>query len=288
MASIPTCPDQNPNSVWSYGTGKYRHAARLPPPLIKGRYGEPILTRIYNNMPADRTQNGGFGRNETSVAFPQRPQRRGKRRRLQRAPLPRHLLRLSLEHDAGPARQDQHRAPPTRGPPGPTATAASINVAGDFRELQGTMWAHDHRFFFTAENVYKGNVHDGELLQRARSRQRGARPTASICGCRAAACSTGATSISTSTWSSPTRATDPNGQLFFDIFTTDGFLGDLPLRQLRRTPRSWRCCRRKYRFRILNACMSRFIKLALSLELDGGAVPVHRQRRQLGGQPDRR
>ena len=29
-------------------------------------------------------------------------------------------------------------------------------MAGDFREIQGTMWAHDHRFFFTAENVYKG------------------------------------------------------------------------------------------------------------------------------------
>ena len=33
-----------------------------------------------------------------------------------------------------------------------------MNVKGDFRELQGTLWAHDHRFFFTAENVYKGNL----------------------------------------------------------------------------------------------------------------------------------
>ena len=31
-------------------------------------------------------------------------------------------------------------------------------MPGDFREIQGTMWAHDHRFFFTAENVYKGNL----------------------------------------------------------------------------------------------------------------------------------
>ncbi len=30
-------------------------------------------------------------------------------------------------------------------------------VPGDFRELQGTMWFHDHRFFFTAENVHPGN-----------------------------------------------------------------------------------------------------------------------------------
>ncbi len=54
---------------------------------------------------------------------------------------------------------------------GPDGNGGLNYVPGDFRELQGTMWAHDHRFFFTAENVYKGNVHDGELLQRARSRQ---------------------------------------------------------------------------------------------------------------------
>jgi len=31
-------------------------------------------------------------------------------------------------------------------------------VPGDWRELQGSMCAHDQRFFFTAENVYKGNL----------------------------------------------------------------------------------------------------------------------------------
>ncbi len=41
----------------------------MPPFLIKGRYGEPILTRIYNNTPVDRAQNGGFGRNETQLHF---------------------------------------------------------------------------------------------------------------------------------------------------------------------------------------------------------------------------
>ena len=67
-SSIPNFPDQNPNSVWSYGTGKFAqgtHAAAL----IKVRYGEPVLTRIYNNTPVDRAQNGGFGRNETQLHF---------------------------------------------------------------------------------------------------------------------------------------------------------------------------------------------------------------------------
>src|SRR5262249_48434220 len=47
---------------------------------------------------------------------------------------------------------------PDRRASGPDGNGGLVNVAGDFRELQGTMWCHDHRFFFTAENVYKGNV----------------------------------------------------------------------------------------------------------------------------------
>ena len=45
---------------------------------------------------------------------------------------------------------------PTARASGPDGNGGLINVAGDFREIQGTMWSHDHRFFFTAENVYKG------------------------------------------------------------------------------------------------------------------------------------
>ncbi len=39
------------------------------PCLIKARYGEPLLTRIYNDLPVDRAANGGFGRNEISTHF---------------------------------------------------------------------------------------------------------------------------------------------------------------------------------------------------------------------------
>ena len=64
----PSMQEQNPNSVWSYGRGKFARGS-MPPPLIKGRYGEPILTRIYNNLPVDRALNGGFGRNESQLHF---------------------------------------------------------------------------------------------------------------------------------------------------------------------------------------------------------------------------
>src|SRR5215469_7163667 len=60
----PNFPAQQTNSVWTFGTGQFVQGT-LAPPLIKGRYGEPILMRVYNNTPVNRTQNNGFGRNET-------------------------------------------------------------------------------------------------------------------------------------------------------------------------------------------------------------------------------
>ena len=87
----------------------------------------------------------------------------------------------------------------SRGPAVPTATAALNTVPGDFRELQGTMWAHDHRFFFTAENVYKGML---MMINYYSGQDRGNEALtdgANLQACRAASCWTGATSTSTST-----------------------------------------------------------------------------------------
>ncbi|HXE69950.1 MAG TPA: copper oxidase, partial [Hyphomicrobiaceae bacterium] len=66
-----SAPFQGPNAVWTYGTGNSGGATcgTLPAPLIKGRYGYPIITRIYNYLPTDRTQNGGFGRNQHQLHF---------------------------------------------------------------------------------------------------------------------------------------------------------------------------------------------------------------------------
>ena len=61
------------------------------------------------------------------------------------------------------------------------------------------------------------------------------------------------------------------GQNFFDIFTTDGFLGDLPLVNFAYAP-YFEVLPRKYRFRLLNACMSRFFQLAVAW--GGSAVPI--------------
>jgi FtsP/CotA-like multicopper oxidase with cupredoxin domain len=263
----PRFPAQDPNSVWSFGTGRFSRG-RLPPPLIKGRYGEPILTRIYNNLPIDRTENGGFGRNEIQTHF--------------------HNAHNGAESDGAAnvhhfpgtfydyrwsttlARRDKiNKNGTNKKASGPDGNGGLVRVPGDFRELQGTMWFHDHRFFFTAENVYKGNL---GMINYYSGPDRGNEVLRDGVNLRLP-------SGSLLDWGNldfdvnlvvSDAATDPNGQLFFDIFTTDGFLGDLPLVNFAYAP-FFEVLPRKYRFRLLNACMSRFLKLALSF--NGAPVP---------------
>ena len=64
----PAFPAQLPNSVWTWGEGKGGRGINSPF-MIKARYGEPILFRAYNNLPLLRTDNNGFGRNETQLHF---------------------------------------------------------------------------------------------------------------------------------------------------------------------------------------------------------------------------
>ena len=66
-------------------------------------------------------------------------------------------------------------------------------------------------------------------------------------------------------------AFDPAGQLFFDIFAVDGFLGDVPVVNSAYAP-YLEVLPRKYRFRILNASISRFWMLTLA-DATGRAVP---------------
>jgi FtsP/CotA-like multicopper oxidase with cupredoxin domain len=59
------------------------------------------------------------------------------------------------------------------------------------------------------------------------------------------------------------KAWDQDGQLYFDIFDTDGFLGDSMTVNFAYKP-YFEVEPRRYRFRILNGSVSRFFKLALS------------------------
>jgi FtsP/CotA-like multicopper oxidase with cupredoxin domain len=261
-------PYQEANKVWCYGAGKSA-TGRMPPFLIKARYGEPVLTRVYNNLPTDRAANGGFGRNESQLHF--------------------HNAHNGAESDGAAnvhhfpgtfydyrwsttlARRDKINTLATDNrASGPDGNGGLINVAGDFRELQGTMWCHDHRFFFTAENVYKGNL--GAITYYS-GRDRGNEVLTDNVNLRLPSghlLDWGNVDFDVNLIFSDC-CYDQQGQLFFDIFNTDGMLGDVPLVNFGFAP-YFEVLPRKYRFRILNACMSRMLKLALVNQL-GQPVP---------------
>ena len=264
----PGLPAQQPNSIWTYGSGQTGNGT-LPPFLIKLRYGEPATLRVYNNTPVDRTQNNGFGRNESQLHF--------------------HNAHNGAESDGAAnvhhfpgtfydyrwsttlARRDKINTQATdRRASGPDGNGGLVNVAGDWREIQGTLWAHDHRFFFTADNVYKGNL---GMVNMYSGLDRGNEKLNDGVNLRLPSGSQldfGNSDFDVNLVVSD-AATDQSGQLFFDIFDTDGFLGDIPLVNLTYAP-VMQVLPRKYRFRILSAGMSRFIQLQLA-DSSGNAVP---------------
>lgn len=266
----PNAPAQDPDSVWTYSAGR-RNPGVLPPPLIQLRYGEPVVTRIYNNTPLNRDENGGFGRNEQQLHF--------------------HNAHNGAESDGASnshhfpgtfydyrwsttlARRDKINTQATDPrASGPDDNGGLVNVAGDWREIQGTMWAHDHRFFFTAENVYKGNL---MMVNMMSGRDRGHEGLNDGINLRLPS-----GTKNSKGWGNidfdvnlivSDAALDPDGQLFFDIFDTDGFLGDLEMVNFQYKP-FLEVLPRKYRFRILSAGMSRFIQLQIA-DSSGNAVP---------------
>jgi FtsP/CotA-like multicopper oxidase with cupredoxin domain len=267
-----SAPSLGPDAVWTYARGHTNFntpSGMLPAPLFKGRYGEPIITRIYNNLPTNRSQNGGFGRNEHQLHF--------------------HNAHNGAESDGAAnvhhfpgtfydyrwsttlARRDKiniDAAIRTTG--GPDGNGGITPVAGDFREYQGTMWAHDHRFFFTAENVYKGML---MMINYYSAKDRGNEALTDGTNLRLPSGSKldfGNIDFDVNLIISD-AALDPDGQLFFDIFTTDGMIGDLPLVNSVYAP-YMEVLPRKYRFRILAASMSRFWKFAIAGPT-GSAVP---------------
>jgi len=132
------------------------------------------------------------------------------------------------------------------------------------------MWAHDHRYFFTAENVYKGNL---MMVNYYSGPDRGNEELVDGVNLRLPSgrlLDYGNTDFDVNLIVSDS-AFRPDGQLFFDIFTTDGFLGDVPLVNMAYAP-FMEVLPRKYRFRILNACMSRFFQLGFA-DANGNTVP---------------
>ena len=250
----------------------------IPPKLVQGKYGEPIIFRHHNRLPADVTANNGFGRHTISTHehnghhgaendgftgaffFPNQ---------FYDYHWPIVLAgRNTINTDATDIRASS-----------PDGSGGLTKSPGDFHETMSTHWFHDHMFSFTSQNVYKGNaamfnIYSG--LDRGNEAHQRRREPSLPSG---TAKDFGNLDYDVNLMLAD-KAFDSTGQLYFDIFNFDGFLGDAMTVNLAYLP-FFEVERRKYRFRILNASVSRFFKY--------GSVRRHaddpdRQRRQPAAQ----
>jgi len=259
----PSLPTQDALHLWTFN-------GTIPPKLVQGRYGEPILFRHHNGLPADVTQNGGFGRSTISTHE--------------------HNGHHGAENDgftgayffpgqfydyhwpivlAG--RDTINTAATDKRAGSPDGSGGITKVPGDWRETMSTHWFHDHMFSFTSQNVYKGNA---AMFNIYSSLDRGNEGINDGVNLRLP-------SGTTNDWGNldydvnlmlADKAWDSSGQLYFDIFDFDGFLGDAMTVNLAYKP-YFEVEARKYRFRILNASVSRFFKVAIA-DASGKAVPM--------------
>jgi len=285
---------QNPSSVWTFGEGRFARGS-LPPALLQARYGESVITRIYNNLPffdpqfgsacfpdCANTTNGGFGRQEPSIHNHNghngsESDGAGNAHFFPGQYYDYHFSLMLARRDAG-LKDSLGRNLDTllgvkRGDPrasSPTDNGDIVKVPGDFREIQGSLWFHDHRIAFTSENVYKGYA---ALLEYFSGPDRGyERPDLPFAQANGANLRLPSGWRNGKTWGNrdfdaylviQDVAFAPDGQLFFDIFDTDGFLGDVMHVNYQWKP-TMDVLPRKYRFRTLSAGMSRWIQLAVA------------------------
>ncbi|SDO25789.1 multicopper oxidase domain-containing protein [Pseudomonas jinjuensis] len=275
----PEMPVQNHKSLWTFdGT--------LPPKLLMVRYGQPIVMRHYNALPIDPAANMGFGIHTISThehnghnpaesdgytnAFFFPGQYYDYRWPLQLAGYDSINTTASDPRAAFPCEPGETLYVNDANPGLKQCMNGRINIRGDWRETMSTHWYHDHMLDFTAQNVYKGNAammnyysaidrgYEGPLMDQYDPNLRFPSGTARSWGNRDYDVNL---LIADKAW-------DKNGQLWFNPFNTDGFLGDQLLVNWQYKP-YMDVRARSYRFRILNGSVSRYFKLAIVKEVKG-------------------
>ncbi|MEQ1740458.1 MAG: multicopper oxidase domain-containing protein [Methyloglobulus sp.] len=286
----PNLPTQNPSSVWTFdGT--------LPPKLLMARYGETILFRHYNALPIDVAANNGFGMHTISTHEHNghNPAESDGFAHAYFYPgqfYDYHWPMVLAGHDS----INTGATDPKTG--APDDNGGITQVPGDWRETMSTHWFHDHMLDFTAQNVYKGNA---AMMNYYSAIDRGREPVDLSEATTGESANSGKVnpgygchyanpnsanlclpSGSSLDWGNrdydvnlvvADKAWDNNGQLKFNIFNTDGFLGDrVTVNWVYKPYMDVRA--RKYRFRILNGSVSRYFKIAIVDEL-GNKIPYH-------------
>jgi FtsP/CotA-like multicopper oxidase with cupredoxin domain len=247
-------PDQSAQAFWNFG-------GTVPPKLLQGCYGEPILFRHHNALPAKVSANAGFGRNTIST-HEHNGHHGAESDGFTGAfffPGQYYDYHWPIVH-AGFRTINTNATDPRCG--APDGNGGITKLPGDWRETMSTHWFHDHMFSFTSQNVYKGIA---AMFNLYSSLDRGNEAINDGVNLRLP-------SGTAKDWGNLEydvnimlcdKAAGQDGQLAFDIFNFDGFLGDLMMVNLAYKPYFY-VERRKYRFRFLNASVARFFKLSLS------------------------
>ena len=296
----PNLPIQHPQALWTFdGT--------FPPKLLSARYGTPILFRHYNALPIDESANYGFGvhtitTHEHNGHNPSESDGYAGAFFYPGQFYDYHWPMILAGHDTiNIHAADDRAAVPDEAVPGGTR-----RVRGDYRETMSTHWFHDHMLDFTAQNVYKGNSammnyysaldrgnecwNDGVNLRfPSGCGQKYSLPKGDIGAPQQSkrtwgvrdydiqlALASKAWGQDTSTYPGTSMVTGKNAlgedivedQLWFAPFNAKGFVGDrMTVNWLYHPYLDVRA--RRYRFRVLNADVSRFMRLALVVARDG-------------------
>src|SRR3989475_1895923 len=227
-------PDLPENLIWGF-------AGIFPGPTFHARYGEPIIARFYNDLPANHV---GFGIPETSTHL--------------------HNAHTASESDGFPTDfffsgqfKDNHYP--------------NIYAGGDPREALGTLWYHDHRVDFTTQNVYKGLAGFFILFDKLDSGNENDPNKDAL------HLPSGKFDIPLVF---ADKKFTSQGQLFLNPFDLEGFIGDKFTVNGVIQP-FLKVARRKYRFRLLDAGPSRFYQFFLSsgqpfihIANDGNLLPA--------------
>jgi FtsP/CotA-like multicopper oxidase with cupredoxin domain len=264
-------PRQTKEALWTFdGT--------FPPKLLMAKYGESHINRHYNMLPINPSRNRGFGMHTTtthehngnssgvsdgfanSFFFPGEyydylyPMTlAGYTYKNTEAVNPKASIPMEWKRDEG--------GNIVLDTDGKKVAEPNINIAGDWKEIMSTHWFHDHMLDYTSHNVYKGNA---AMMNYYSAIDRGNEEIDDGVNLRLPS----GTDLA---WGNrdydvnlaiADKAWDDEGQLWFNPFNTNGFLGDKMTVNWLLEP-FFEVRARRYRFRILNAAVSRFIKYAL-------------------------
>jgi FtsP/CotA-like multicopper oxidase with cupredoxin domain len=222
-------PDLPTQTIWGFDDGVH---ATSPGPTYQAFYGVPQLTRNINALPP-AGQNGGFGMPSVTTHL--------------------HNGHTPSESDGNPCDFygignfcDQYY---------PNVLAGfnfDFKPNGDINEALSTLWYHDHRVDFTAQNTYKGLLGFYLLFNQFDTGNE----------------TTGFRLPSFPQFDIPLvfadKVYDPTtGLLAFDLFNLDGILGDKFLVNGKIQP-FFNVQPRRYRFRLLDTGPSRFFQYFLT------------------------